>query len=511
MAFVAKKAERPAPATIAAVQEAEATAPGASPPANATLGSAGGRVPIRAALSLSMLNTVVGKAGTFLTGIVLAHLLAPADFGVYAVALVALTGLLAFNELGVSLALVRWQGDPRQIAPTVATISLAFSVVLYVGSWVAAPPFAEVLHAPAAAGIIRLLCLSVVIDGLTSVPVQLLNRDFRQGVRLLVDMVCLLVTTAVTVALAATHHGPWSLAWGMLVGNALSALVMFQLSGTWPRFGFDRGQARELLRFGFPLAAASALVFAILNLDYVVTGRMLGATALGLYLLAFNLASWPVNVFSQVMRRVSLAAFARVQDDRVARQEALTRMASLLAAATLPVCVLLGLLAFPAVNSVYGTRWGPAAAALPFLAILGAVRVGSELAYDFLVGVGRSRATLWLQALWFAALCVALPLGASADGIRGVAVAHASVALAVMLPAYALVLRRTDVSIGRLARHLGRPVVACVFLALTVIAVRTLTGTTTLCLVLASILGIAVYAPVVWPLRRIVGSLDQPT
>ncbi|MFD1048260.1 oligosaccharide flippase family protein, partial [Kibdelosporangium lantanae] len=96
---------------------------------------------VRKALKLSLLNTIVGKAGTFLTGIVLARLLTPADFGVYAVAFVALIALLSLNELGVSLAIVRWPGDPERIRPTVTTISTVTSLAVYAACFFAAPAF----------------------------------------------------------------------------------------------------------------------------------------------------------------------------------------------------------------------------------------------------------------------------------------------------------------------------------------------------------------------------------
>ena len=67
--------------------------------------------------------------GTLGIGIVLARVLGPESFGTFAVALVALMAVLSFNELGVSLAIVRWPGDPARIVPTVNTISAAGSVV----------------------------------------------------------------------------------------------------------------------------------------------------------------------------------------------------------------------------------------------------------------------------------------------------------------------------------------------------------------------------------------------
>jgi O-antigen/teichoic acid export membrane protein len=467
------------------------------------------RAPIRKALRLSLLNTVVGKLGTFLTGIVLARLLTPHDFGVYAVAFVALIGLLSLNELGVSLAIVRWPGDPERIRPTVTTISMSTSAVVYAVCWFGAPAFTAAMDAPGATGVVRVLCLSVLVDGFTSPIAQLVNREFRQGLRLFVDLSNLVVTTGLTVSLAATGHGAWSLAIGQVAGNTVSSLVLFGLSRKWPRLGFDPAQARSLLSFGLPLAGASLLMVAMLNVDYVVTGRVLGAVALGLYLQAFNLASWPVNVFSLVVRRVSLAAFARVQDNPDERQAVFAKMAMVLAIPTLPVCTILGLLAWPVVSTLYGSAWVGSAVALQFLALLGVVRVAAELAYDFLVALGRSRVTLWLQAGWLAALLVFLPLGALFGGIEGVALAHAAVAVCLMLPAYAIAVAKTGISARALATPLARPMVGTVFMVLVILVVRWLTEPSFLQLLLGGTLGLLAYLPAVWPLRKVLRNLKE--
>ncbi|MEV4311913.1 lipopolysaccharide biosynthesis protein [Actinocrispum sp. NPDC049592] len=467
------------------------------------------KAPIRRALSLSLLNTIVGRLGTFLTGIVLARLLTPHDFGLYAVAFVALMALLSLNELGVSLAMVRWPGDPERIRPTVTTISMGTSLIVYAVCWFGAPVFTAAMETPGATGIVRVLCLSALVDGLTSPVAQLVNRDFRQGLRLLVDLTNLMVTTGLTVSLATTGHGAWSLAWGQLAGNAASSLMLFGLSRKWPRFGFDRSQARELLAFGIPLAGASLLLIAMLNVDKVIAGRLLGAVALGLYVQAFNLASWPVNVFSLVVRRVSLAAFAKVQDDPGRRQEVLGKMALVLAIPTLPVCTVLGLFAWPIVSTLYGSAWVGSAVALQFLALLGVVRVASELAYDFLVALGKSRTTLWLQVIWLAALVICLPIGAWLYGIEGVAFAHAAVAVFLMLPAYTIAVMRNGISIRALAAPLARPVLGCALMVAVILVVRWFTEPSFLQLLLGGTLAALVYLPVVWPLRKSLGALKS--
>jgi PST family polysaccharide transporter len=219
----------------------------------------------------SLLNTGVLRLGSFASGIVLARLLAPQDYGVYAVALVVLTLLHAFNELGVSLALVQWPDDARRIAPTVMTIAVASSTVLYLLAFAGAPLLADLMGSPGAAPVLRLLCVAVVLDGVAAVPIGLLTREFLLGRRFAGDALSFVSTTAVTIALAAHGAGPMSFAWGTVTGSALATVAFTVLAPFRVRPGWDRELAPRLFRFGLPLAGASLLVLAVANVGTSTT------------------------------------------------------------------------------------------------------------------------------------------------------------------------------------------------------------------------------------------------
>ena len=113
----------------------------------------------------------------------------------------------------------------------------------------------------------------------------------------------------------------------------------------------------------------------LLNIDYVVIGAHLGTVQLGFYLLAFNLCSWPVNMFSAPARRVSLPLFARLHAGETEASAAFVPVCTVLLLVTLPACLVLAALAEPVVRVVYGDVWLPAAGVLPWLMVLALVRV----------------------------------------------------------------------------------------------------------------------------------------
>jgi O-antigen/teichoic acid export membrane protein len=466
-------------------------------PAERTLGRK-----VRRGLGLSFANNAIVRAGTFLGGIVLARLLTPSDYGIYAVALVVLTAVLSMNELGVSVALVRWPGDTSRVAPTVATLSIASSAILFALCLAVASPVAHALHAPTATGILRLISLTVLLDGFTSVPVAMLSRGFYQGKRLLADLAGVCISTGLTIGLAAAGYGAWSLAWGQLAGAASVLIVLYIVAPQHVRPGFDREVVRELMRIGIPLAGSSFLVFGVLNVDYIIVGRFLGPTQLGFYLLAFNLSSWPVNLISSAVRRVTLAYFSQVIHADRDVSGSFANAFSLLLAITLPVCALLSILSTPLVTFVYGSKWEPAARVLTGLAILGLARVMFELCYDFLVAANKPRWTFVLQAWWLALLIPGLAIGANVDGIRGVAFGHATIAVILVGPAFIYAIHRSGVDLKILARGVVRPLGATAVLIGVVLAIDLwLHGDLARLVVSGGVAGLA-YAAIIAPMRR---------
>jgi PST family polysaccharide transporter len=295
----------------------------------------------------------------------------------------------------------------------------------------------------------------VLINGIVATPAALMQREFRAGKRLLIDQVINWLGAAVSIGAAVAGMGAMSLGLGRLVGS-LAGAVLF-LAWEPISFGFDREIARRLLRFGLPLAGSSMVFFSVLFVDQFVVGSVIGPVALGFYLLAFNVSNWPISVFSQPIRQVSPAAFARLQGDRPALRSAFVSSVGLLTAATLPVCLVLTGAAEPIIRTVYGAAWEPAATALGWLGLLAGLRLFFELVYDYFVVLGRTRLIFAVQLTWFVALVPSLYVGAELGGIAGAAAAQVLVALLVVLPTYLLALHRVEISCRSLAAGVAVP------------------------------------------------------
>jgi PST family polysaccharide transporter len=418
------------------------------------------------ALAWSSANTLVSKFASVFIGIALARMLGPEEFGTFAIALIALLAVLAFNELGVSLAVVRWPDPPERIAPTVNTVAVGSSLLLTVAAMWAAGPFAAAMGSADAAGPVRLLALCILVNGVVATPAAILQRDFRQDQRMVADQVNLWLGAIVSVLLAASGTGAMSLVVGRLVGAGVSAVLLLRFSPLPYRFGWDLDILPRLVRFGLPLAGASAMVFGIGFADQLLVGQVLGPTLLGAYVLASNLASWPVQFLSQPLRQVTPPLFARLQADPDDLHLAFLQVVRPLAAVAVPSCVALSVCAGPVVEVVYGPAWESAAGPLRWLALAAVVRILGELAYDYLVIASGTGWLLGVQVVWLVALVPAVAIGVGWGGLEGAAAAQLVVSTCVVLPVYVFVLRRSGVAVGRVAAALVLPVVSGAVLVL---------------------------------------------
>lgn len=455
---------------------------------------------VRSGAIWGAVNVGASRLLGFLSMLIVARLLAPEHFGALAVALVVQTIALNIAELGATAALGRGDRDPDEIAPTVFTIALVTSGLLTWAMAASAPWIATALGDPAATDVIRVLSITVALAGLSSVPTAMVWRDFLQSRRIAVDLANILVALALVVPMAMWGWGAMALAWSRVGGQLVAATGFWIITPRRYLPGWNGREAGGILRLGLPLAAANLVVFATLNLDYVVVGRLLDPVALGLYLMAFNLASLPSTVVTAVVRTVAVPAFGRLHAAGRLPEQAV-RVARGLSFTAFPLSALLVGLAAPLIVTLFGERWAPAASAMLGLGIFGMARILSELFADLCVGAGRTLGLFWVQVVWLAALAPALWWCVSQWGIAGAGYAHAAVAWLVVVPVYlVLVHRGVGASPARLLRACLPPAVGAVACAVAAAVVASMFEEPVLAVLAGAAAGLAAYAIATLPI-----------
>jgi O-antigen/teichoic acid export membrane protein len=461
----------------------------------ATIGRSAG-----SGLRWALVGNLVLKVGSFALSLVMVRLLAPHDFGLYAVALAAQAFLIHVNDMGMIAATVQWRGEVKHMAATATTMAIGFSLAWYALFWVGAPILAEAASSPDATPLVRLLTFTIVLDGITAVSVGVIQRRFQQDKLMKAIAVGFLVNATVTLSLALGGAGAYSFVLGALAQSFVVAALVLRIARLPFRFGFDRVVARRLLVFGVPLAVGLGVESVVMYSDSVIVGHVLGTVALGFYLLAFNISSWVPGIVGAAVRYVSIPAFSRLAEGKaetfsVGVQRALPMLITFVA----PVAAVLVTLSPALIHVLYGEHWVPAAQALQFLAFVMIARMFTALVFDIQTGLGNTQVPVRLNLVWLVALLPALWYGTNLGGIRGAAIGHAIVALTVAIPLAGWMLHRAGVDMRPVLRRSARPVLAAVVAGVVMAAIAMPLDSALAQLVIAGGLGFVVYLALALP------------
>ncbi|BBY45259.1 lipopolysaccharide biosynthesis protein [Mycolicibacterium celeriflavum] len=354
----------------------------------------------------------ISKSSTLLMTVVVARLLTPAEFGVFALALLLVNLFDYVKDLGVAEALIQSHRPWNRIAPTGLTLSIGFGVIAGALLASTADITADLLRHPDLAPLIRVLAIALVISAASVVPLSWLRRDLKFQRRLLPEFAGAVVKTVLTIWLAATGHGVWSLVYGQLAGVLITAIMYWWAAPTfvWPRFHLD--EARALLRFGIPVTGVTLLAYAIYNVDYLAVGTRLGTTELGLYTLAYRVPELVVLNLCAVISDVLFSSMSRLQRDRGAMSTQYQKALGIVLALTLPAGVGLAVVADPLLHTLYGSQYDGAKNILVVLALYTAIYSASYHAGDVFKAAGRPgvltainavKLVLLIGPIWWAA------------------------------------------------------------------------------------------------------------
>ena len=374
---------------------------------------------------------------------IVARLVAPEQFGVFSAGdRCPWHGDLSLGA-GGGVCCGKGSVDIAKVAPTVVSIAVVSSLALGAAMAAAAEPLSELLGSADAAGPLRVLALGVAVAGPFAVPSAQLQREFQQRRIFLANSVAFGAGSAVLLALSYAGDGAMAFAWSTVVRQLVSGAILITGVSRVYRPGFRRRELPTLLRFGLPLALANLLSQVLLNVDYVFVGRSMSTEDVGLYMLAFNIAGWPIAVLGSTLNGVVIPAFSRVQHEQQARSNTLSRAAGTVALIACPIGALTLALADPLILSVYGQKWTEAAPVLSVLAVYGVLTVFGLLFANVVIAVGRTGVLLGVQVAALLLLVPTMAIGIDLSGLVGVGYAHLVIVVVVTVPAYLLAIRRS--------------------------------------------------------------------
>lgn len=326
--------------------------------------------------------------------IILARLLVPADFGLVALATI-FSGLLeVISNFGFEYALILNQKASRQHYDTAWTLTVLRSVITAVLLLIIAQPVASFFNDSRLGPVLGLLALSAFVGGFQNIGIVDFRKDmnFRKDFQFMVTQK--LAGFVLTVALAYLWRDYWALVAGIVFFRIMGTVLSYIMHSFRPRFCLL--EWRDLFGFSKWILATHIVLYLSQHFSTIIIGKLLNARTVGLYNIAFEIASLPTSELVQPITRALFPGYAKVAHDKKRLVDLFLSSLAFVVLLAMPAGAGIGVLADPVVFVFLGERWRETIPLLQILAFYGIIRVSFANTGAIFMALGRPEIQLYV-------------------------------------------------------------------------------------------------------------------
>ena len=252
----------------------------------------------------------------FGSNLILTRLLVPEFYGLMAVVNTLRMGIELFSDIGIPQSIVNNKlGDETSFRNTAWTIQVIRGFILWFVFLIITVPAANIYNDERLLWLIPIMGFSSVINGFSSTAVYTFQRRLDLGKLTQFDLIVLLLTILTMVTWAWFSPSVWALAIGVIAGALYRAIGSHWLiPGYKNRFAWNQDALREIISFGRLMFVATALMFMGEQADRLILGKLFTFETLGVYTIAYTLASIPRETIKKLSYRVIFPAISNQAD-----------------------------------------------------------------------------------------------------------------------------------------------------------------------------------------------------
>ena len=303
----------------------------------------------------------------FISGIVLARLLMPEDYGAIGMLLIFISLAEVFIDAGFGSALIQKKNPTQADYSTVFYFNIVMSVILYGLVYLSAPAIAEFYRMPILCNVLRVQGLILFIYAFNVIQRNQIRKNLKFKELSKITITSSVISLIITVIMAYMGFGVWSLVAQNFLG-ALIPCLFFWFTMNWrPTCEFSWTSFKELFGFGSYMFLTHLLTTFSQRITGLLVGRWYNPATMGYYSKADAFSKYATLSIAGVMIQTTYPLYASVQDDKERLINMVKRITSTLAYITVPMLSILILIAEPLIVFLYSDRWIPS---VPYFQIL---------------------------------------------------------------------------------------------------------------------------------------------
>lgn len=293
----------------------------------------------------------------FVSGIILARLLTPFDYGCIGMLSIFMVLADAFIDGGFGSALIQKKRPTQEDYSTIFWWNLGMAGVMYTILFLCAPAISRFYETPILCNVLRVQGLVLFIHAMNLIQRNQLRKKLNFKLLSIVTIATTLISLGVTIYMAYKGMGVWALVTQSLIGSAIPSLVFWFYVKWRPKWVFSWQSFKELFSFGFYMFLTHLVNNFGQKIQGLLIGKVYSPTTMGYYSKAESTEKLASTSISGIMTQVTYPLYAEVQDNKQALSNIIKRLTMTLAYITFPLMFVLLLCAKPIFVLLYSDRW----------------------------------------------------------------------------------------------------------------------------------------------------------
>lgn len=327
----------------------------------------------------------------FISGIILARLLSPYDYGCIGMLAVFVALSEAFIDGGFGSALIQKKRPTQEDYSTIFWWNVLMAFFVYCILFFAAPFVSKFYGIPLLCNVLRVQGLVLFFYALNIVQRNQLQKHLNFRILSIVSISTSLISLVITVYLAYKGFGVWALVAQNVFSAFIPALVFWFYVKWRPNFSFSVSSFRELFGFGFYMFLAHLLNSFSSQIQGLLIGKLYSPSTMGFYSKAHDTEKLASQSISQVMMQVSFPLYSEAQNDNEILIAMIKRLTSTIAYLSFPLLFILLLTAKPIFVLLYSERWLSSVPYFQVLCIAGLAMCLQSVNLQAIPAIGKSK------------------------------------------------------------------------------------------------------------------------
>lgn len=353
-------------------------------------------------------SRIIFRLLSFVKVVILARILTPNQFGVFAIAYLVYGLSSIFTETGIAMVLVQSKEALDKYIDSAWVVTIARGLIMCLIIIIAAPFVSYFFHNKESLNLILLISIIPLIQGLINPAevnfqkqLQFKNEFFFRS---FISFFEILVTVVIVLAL----RTPIGLVYGLIFGVMLEMIMSHLFLRPVPSLKINKAHIKLFFHRGKWITYSGIFDYLYHNVDNIMIGRILGTSALGMYDLIYKISMLPITEVTDVVSRVSFPLYVKLLDDSKRLKRALLRTTLGITAIIFPLGIVLFLFPKEIINIVLGSKWVGGSLLLQVLAGFGILRALSNSTAAMFMALAKQKYAAILSFISFIILLITI-------------------------------------------------------------------------------------------------------